>query len=173
MIDPRRDRLDDAIDAVAARLTHVDADPAMASRIVSALPERAAWFGWFHSWVPRLAMLVVIVIGGWLWSRAESVAPAIPRPFVARLEPIGTKPTLIAAAPLEPVRTKPVEPLEPLEPLERLEPDHEFSLPAIQAPAGLEVDSLAPVSMPEDAPLTLAPLAIADLPLTSETISPR
>jgi hypothetical protein len=52
-------------------------------------------------------------------------------------------------------------------------PDHERSLPSIAVVAALQLGSLAPVNLPEDAPLTLVPLAIADLPLTAESISPR
>jgi len=44
---------------------------------------------------------------------------------------------------------------------------------ALGAVAALTFDSLAPNALAEDAPLTLAPLAIADLPLMAETISPR
>jgi len=46
--------------------------------------------------------------------------------------------------------------------------DHEFSLPAMAKVAALAVDTLPPASLPEDAPLTVAPLAIAGLPLTAD-----
>jgi hypothetical protein len=37
----------------------------------------------------------------------------------------------------------------------------------------LSIDSLVPARLPEDAPLTLRPLAIEDLPLAAEPISPE
>jgi len=72
----------------------------------------------------------------------------------------------------EPDRTRPVERLELLEPLEP-RADFDRSLPAIAAMSVLELDSLAPASLPEDAPLTLKPLAIESLPLTDDSFSPR
>jgi hypothetical protein len=171
----QRDQLDDAIDAVTARMTHVDDDPALASRIVAALPERVSWFGWlFHSWAPRLALVAVVVASGWLWNRVATPAVVTPLPAVARIQPVRMPTTVVATAAPEPNRTKPLEPLELLEPVAPSKPlDHERSLPPIEAPAALALVSLASVSLPEDAPLTLAPLAIADLPLTAESISPR
>jgi hypothetical protein len=78
----------------------------------------------------------------------------------------------------EPNRTMPLEPLEPLELLEPLESsesseDFDRSLPAIVAMEALTIDALAPANLTEEAPLTLTPLAIADLPLTAESNSPR
>ena len=74
------DRLDEAIDHVAARLTHIEDNPALTSRIVSSLPERAGWFGWlFHSWAPRLAMIAIVVASGIVWS---SRRPEVPSPNV-------------------------------------------------------------------------------------------
>jgi len=60
-----------------------------------------------------------------------------------------------------------------VEPLEVSRVDHERSLPALGAVTALAFDSLTPVSLPEDAPLTLKPLEIADLPLTADGVSPR
>jgi hypothetical protein len=171
-MNTERNRLDEAIDRVAARLTHVDEDPALASRIVAALPERVSWFGWlFHSWAPRLALIVLVVASGWLWNRGTTPVTTTPLPAVARIQPVAVPTTVVATAERVPNRTKPVEPLVPVEPLEPA--DFEHSLPAIEAVAALSLDFLSPVSLPEDVPLTVAPLAIADLPLTAETISPR
>ena len=52
-------------------------------------------------------------------------------------------------------------------------PDFDRSLEAIDALGALSLASVAPSVLPEDAPLTLPPLAIEELPLTAETISPR
>lgn len=170
----KRDHLDDAIDIVAARLTHVDDDPAIASRIVNSLPERAGWLGWlFHSWAPRLAMIAIVVASGIVWSSRPEVPSPISTPL-ASAPPVTTPAALVASVrEAEPDRTMPLEHLERLEPVELSRVDFDRSLPAIAAVRSLELDSLAPVSLPEDAPLTLEPLAIADLPLTAESIPPR
>ena len=48
-MNTNRDRLDEAIDHVAARLTRVEDRRALAARIVDALPERSPWFGWLFT----------------------------------------------------------------------------------------------------------------------------
>jgi hypothetical protein len=171
-----RHRLDDAIDAIAARLTHVDDDPAMVSQIVNALPERATWFGWlFHSWAPRLAVGVLAVGASFIVLRTSDErstdvlrAEATSAPMVelrAAVEPtVVERPLAVHRAIVE----RPQNDRGTID-----APDFDRSLPAMSAVAALELDSLAPRSLPEDAPLTLAPLAIADLPLTAEPISPR
>jgi len=67
----------------------------------------------------------------------------------------------------------PLERLEPLEPVELPKADFEHSLPSIAAVAALQLEVIAPATLPEDATLTLEPLALADLPLTADPISPR
>jgi len=165
------DRLDDAIDHVVTRMVRVEENDTFASRIVNALPERVSWFGWlFHSSAPRLAMIAIVVAAGIVWgNRTPATTP--------QLEPLAStsiapEPTALFATvrEAEPNRTMPLERLAPMERMELS--DFERSLPALGAVAVLEFDSLAPVSSPEDAPLTLTPLAIADLPLTAE-FSPR
>ena len=96
----KRDHLDDAIDSVAARLTKVTDDDALATRILASLPDRSLWF--LHSWIPRLAITAILA-----------------------------------------------------------------------APAVLSLKAVAPSELPGQGLLTVEPLAIADLPLTAETISPR
>ena len=168
------DRLDESIDHVARHMVRVaDADD-LASKIISALPERVTWFGWLtHSWVPRLAMIAVVVASGIVWGNRREVSTPGTSPLASSQAIVA--PTALVASVKEaaPSRTTTLEPLELLAPLEPERVDHERSLPAISAVASLEFDSLATVSLPEDAPLTLAPLAIADLPLTAESISPR
>ena len=169
-----RDRLDESIDQVASRMVRVAGDDDLASKIISALPERVTWFGWLtHSWAPRLAMIAIAVTAGIMWGtrRPQPIAPAA----VIASVPTILAPTGFATAvkELEPNRTKPVESLEPLEPMEPSSVDHERSLPSIAAVGALSIDALVPVSLPEDAPLTLKPLAIDELPLAGETISPR
>ena len=100
------------------------------------------------------------------------MSPAGASAIVSAL-PITTHTVLVTAVrEAEPNRTMP---LEHLEPLERMEPaaDFEFSLAAIAAPAALGVGSLSPAELPAEDALVIAPLAIADLALSAETISPR
>jgi hypothetical protein len=176
----KRDVLDEAIDATAARMTAVAADDELARRIVTSLPERS---GWSRYWLmPRLAITAALAIAttfvvlrmfddrstAVLRTEVVSAPAATPSPIV---EP----PAIVRRTNVEPpaiVRRTIAEP--PLNDRRAVDvPDFDRSLPAIAAVAALEFDSLAPVSLPEDAPLTLAPLAIADLPLTAEPISPR
>ena len=50
----KREYLDEAIDQVAKRMTHVAEDDSLAARIANALPERSAWsVRWL---MPRLAI---------------------------------------------------------------------------------------------------------------------
>jgi len=171
-MNTNQDRLDESIDHVARHMVRVADNDALASRIINALPERVTWFGWLtHSWAPRLAIVAILVTAGIVWNTGRS-QPITPSPLLMASAPAISTPTTFMAAvrELEPNRTKPLEPLEPLEPSRS---DFDRSLPAIASMKTLEFDSLAPVSLPEDAPLTLLPLAIEDLPLTAETISPR
>ena len=168
------DRLDDAIDAVAARMTRVEDNDVFATQIINALPERSIWDGWlFQSWAPRLAMIAVVIAGGILWSnRGSHESSSGPSPIAG--QPVAAFAPLVASVKeAAPNRTMPLERVERLEPMELSKVDFDRSLPAIAAMKTLELDSLAPVSLPEDAPLTLKPLEIADLPLTADSVSPR
>ena len=169
-----KEDLEKAIDRVAARLTHVDEDASLASRIVAALPARNPWLEWLvHSWAPRLAVvLAIIVASGLMVNRTTMPNSEVPREVVAMApttSPVSVEP--------EPDRTTPserLERLEPLEPVEQMMPlDHEFSLPAIPAAAALNIAAPAPESLTVDGPLTIELLEIADLPLTFESFSPR
>ena len=184
-----RDQLDDAIDHLVARMVRVEEDDTLASRIVSALPERNTWFGWLsHSWAPRLAMIAMVVAAGLVWGNRGQLENTPIEPPLASAQPTTALAPLVASVrEAEPNRTMRSESafarhnsselrrdkrLEPVEPME-LVSDFERSLDAIAAPDALVLQSLAPPSLPEDAPLTLEPLVIADLPLTAETFSPR
>jgi len=58
-----RDRLDEAIDLVTARMTKVEEDTALAARIAVALPERRFGLTWIRAgWAPRLAMLALAAL---------------------------------------------------------------------------------------------------------------
>ena len=176
-MNTERDRLDSAIDAVAARMTRVEENNAFATHIINALPERSIWSGWlFHSWAPRLAMLAVVIAAGILWSNRGSHESSSAPSMIAGQPTVVFTPLAASVKEAAPNRTMPlerVELLEPVEPLEVSRVDHERSLPALGAVTALAFDSLTPVSLPEDAPLTLKPLEIADLPLTADGVSPR
>lgn len=172
----KHEQLDHAIDRVAQRLTHVDDSPEFAQRIVAALPERTTWFGWLtQSWVPRLAMVVVIAGAAvWLVHRGPAATHSTLGPVTSIAQPeVTPNPVVVAGVEPEPrtlgtVGTKPLEPLEPTEPTEPTEPleprpDFERSLVA------LDVESLTPVDLPAGRSIDFAPLALPDLPLTSET----
>ena len=161
-----RDHLDDAIDRVARQLTDVPGDDLLATRIVAALPERRAWLGGLAF---RFAAFALVAVTAGLWFDSNRTSPTLVNggslslvalmPSIQPLEP-GTFGTL-GTQPLEPV-----EPLEYLEPSVLLVPDDGRSLPA------LAFDALVAASLPEDGPLSVEPLSIADLPLASEFLSP-
>ena len=168
------DRLDEAIDHVVTRMVRVEENDVLATQIVNALPERASWFGWlFHSWAPRLAMIAIVVAAGIVWgNRRPATTPPL-GPLASTWTT--TQPVALVASVREAAldRTMPLEPVERLEPMEPSKVDFDRSLPAIAAMDALTIDALAPANLTEDAPLTLTPLAIADLPLTAESNSPR
>jgi hypothetical protein len=176
------DRIDEAIDSVAARMTHVTEDAALASRIAEALPERSGWsLGWL---MPRLAIMAAIAIGTSLvvLRMLDDGSTSVPRveqpsaPTVARSS-IAERPSIDRRATVAPPavvrRTIPEVSSSDRTPTTIDVPDFDRSLRALDAASVLTLESLAPVTLPEDAPLTLSPLAIADLPLTAEVISPR
>ena len=172
-------RLDEAIDRVAARMTAVEEDEALATRIADALPERSGWS--LYGWAPRLAIAAALAIGTTL---------VVLRTFdegstdVLRTDGATTAPT-IAEPPSNDRRTNVEPPLivrrTSVEAssnvrgmtVEADRPDHEFSLAAIAAPEGLAMSPLSPGDLPAEDTLTIAPLEIADLPLTGESFAPR
>ena len=167
------DRLDQAIDQVAQRLTRVEDNAALAAQIINALPERVTWFGWlFHSWAPRLAVIAVVVVSGIVWgSRREASTPSASP--LASSQPLIAPTALVASVrEAEPNRTMPLERVESLEPLEPARADFERSLAAIAPPAALSLKAVAPSQLPGQGALAVEPLVIADLPLTAENISP-
>ncbi len=164
-----RDGLDHAIDAVAARMMAVAEDDGFAQRIASALPERPAW-SW-HWLMPRLAITAAIVAGVSavvIKNGHTTLQPAV-QPAVQAVAQI-VQPTVQPAVQANVRRSFRTN----VQPNDRLnDRDNEHSLPALETASVPAFDSLAPMSLPEDAPLTLEPLAIADLPLTAETNSER
>ena len=163
------ERLDTAIDHVAARMVAVPDDGEMTRRIVSALPERTSRLRWL---IPQFAAIGAIVIAALAWpTRNESTADIAMRPSSAGASMIGLANPVAADAPGTALRTTPLEPLEPLEALEPLEGDHERALLPIDAVAALVVPSMSPVEIPATELLTIAPIAVSDLPMTAESFS--
>lgn len=167
--------LDQAIDRVAKRLTHVGDDPHFSERVVTALPGQATWFGWLtQSWAPRLAMVAIVAGTAAFWNarHVTEVTPAQPPlASVAYVDWSQLVGAAVAREPLALVRTMPLERLEPLEPLARL--DHERSLPSIEAPSAVEIAALSAGDLPAESALSLAPIVITDLPLTAESFPQR
>ena len=169
-----RDQLDEAIDHVAARMTAVSEDAQITERIVAALPEASLFHWWLRSaWAPRLAAVALVVIGAALWNQN-----GVQRPDPSRAaKPATAPPGFIAFAPVvfpvRPTVRAPLAPSAPSAPLAPEAPDHERSLPAIEAVTALGMSSLSPRELPASRDITLAPIEIGDLALTSETFSPR
>ena len=165
-MNTNRDQLDDAIDHVAKRLTHVDDDAQFSARVIAALPERVTWFGWLtHSWAPRLAMMAIIAGTFVFWSARHSneVAPAA-QPLASVANPNWPQLTRsVEPERLELVSRMPLEPVEPLEPMEPYQ-----GLPSIDAPKAIAVNEVGPVALPDGGSLSLPSLTLTELPLTAE-----
>ena len=173
------DHLDRAIDAVAARLTRVEQDDAFRQRIVNALPERSPT----HWWAPRLAFTAALAIGVSLvvlrmfdegsTGVQTNVQTNVPTNVPATVPTHALSNDRLNAGPNARMNAR-LNDRPNDRPNDRLDvPDFDRSLEAIDALGALSLASVAPSVLPEDAPLTLPPLAIEELPLTAETISPR
>ena len=170
-MNTNRDRLDETIELVSARMTAVEADAALALRIVRSLPERSVWLP--RVWISRFAMgalatLAVIVVLRTFDGGSTNVlrtnndrSTEVPRSFDggSTKEPAPVVPDrrTIVERSLN-VRRTAVE-------IER--PDHERSLPAIEAVAALAVDALTSSELASEPAVELEPLVIADLPLSA------
>ena len=179
MTDFDRDRIDEAIDRVAARMTRVDDDAELAARIMTSLPERSGW--WLHWLMPRLAITAAVAIGVSLvvlrtfdegstdvLRTERPSAPAVARSSIVE-RPSNDRRTIVEPPLI--VRRTIVEP--PSNAHQTIEvPDFDRSLPSIDAVEALSLGSIAYEPLPEDA-LSLPSLQIADLPLTAESFSPR
>ena len=175
MIDHARDPLDQQIDRVAARLVSVDHDDALVERIVSGLPERNQRSGWLAVLLPQAALAAALIVAAIVWTsrdREQAVEPfsAPPAAGVVAIE----VPVQHAAAP---ALTAPGAPRDAVRRVTDAAPiaaaDHERSLAPVDAPVALEVAALASPSLPEEAFVVLAPIVLTELPLSSESNSPR
>ena len=159
-------RLDEAIDQVAKRLTHVDDDAQFTSRVVAALPGRLTWFGWLtHSWAPRLAMMAIVAGSLLFWSarRTTEVPPsASPLASVSNTN----WPQLVAVAVRRPVALLGTAPQQHGAALEDVEPFH--GIPSVEAPVSVDIAALDTSALPTTDSLVVAPLVVADLPLTAD-----
>jgi hypothetical protein len=170
----RQDRLDEAIDTVAARLTNVTEDEGLALRIVQALPERSAWLplGWIARFAgAALATLVIAVV---LRTFDDGSTKVLRTQSLPAVSPAIVEPSQIArrtiVEPLLNVRRTRVDVHRTTG--EAASGDHEFSLVAIAAPDALSLNLLAPSELTSEPPLEVESLVIADLPLGGES-SPR
>jgi len=160
-----RDRLDEAIDIVARRLTRVAEDDRFAARIAASLPERRHWF--VTGWPPRfaaLAGLMLVVTSAIVVHRSDDggtrVLDSDRVVHLAEFVP-GAAPhsALQGGLVRRTVRARPVDD-------RRTGADHERSLSA------LSLSTLAAEPLVEDGLLSLESLSIADLGLESEFLSP-
>jgi hypothetical protein len=178
-----KDPIDTAIDQVAARMVQVREDEDLALRIAAALPARstrfhlrAARFGGQVGWlIPQFAAIAALAIAAVVWTTRDTATPAL-LPSSDVVVVIAVPKSVVAREPGTALRTRPLERLEPLELLEPLSSDgtdHERSLAPIAAMSALVMRDMAPEALPGSPALTLAPIEIADLPMTAESFSPR
>ena len=179
MIEAPRHDLDEAIDRVAAKMVAIDDDAGALQAVMSRLPERKSrpWFLRVPAQVTAAAALVVMAF---LWARP------IDRPAIsAAVSPVATTaPPLVTARRVVPASRRPDArlpapgfrlpapgPRIPAVAIDRS--DHEFSLPPVDAVEAIE---LSAITMPAFGPVAieaLAPLVLTDLPLASDSSSPR
>ena len=173
-MNANHDRLDEAIDRIAKRLTRVEDGAALANRILASLPDRSPWL--LHSWIPRLAITAMLAAAASLVVlrmfdgrstdvRRTEVASAPLVEFRAAVERTSAEPELIVRRTIVERQENDRRTIDA--------PDHEYSLREIDSPKALSVSVLASESLLVEEALSLAPLTIAELPLTAETISPR
>ena len=167
-MNTERDRLDEAIDIIAARMTRVEEDAALAGRIVSSLPERSVWLP--RVWISRFAMgalatlAITVVLRTFddgstdvLRTDSATAAPTSVEPLSHELRTLVEPPVIVRRTTVEQASND-----------RRTLSDHEFALPSIPAPEALIVDSMAPELLAAADALELASLVIADLPLSSD-----
>lgn len=164
--------LDDAIDAVSRRMVDVPDDADLAMRIVQSLPDRESTARWL---MPRLALVSAAALALVVWTTRVPTLPVLPSIAVNGLaSPVALVPSAAAREPApapEPARTPLLVLVEPLEPLGAS--DHERSLPPIAGPAAIPMSELATTTLPATPSLVLAPIEIADLPMTTESFISR
>ena len=180
-----RDQLDDAIDAVAARLTHVDDNDGLSTRILESLPDRSRWN--LHWLMPRLVMTtavgmaVALVVLRTFDGRSTDVLRTFDERSTDVLRSaVLSLPTVELATAAPEHRTIVELPLivrrttvERSSNDRRTTADFDRSLAAIASPLPLALGAVEPSDLPGQTPLIVAPLAIADLPLTAENNVPR
>ena len=166
------DWLDEAVDQIATQLVRVEDNEGLSTRILASLPDRSPWL--LRSWIPRLAMTAALAAAVSLVAlrtfddRATGALrmKSAGGPFVefrAAIERTSVGPELI-------VRRTIVE--RPKNDRRTIE-DFDRSLAKIAALAPLALRTVAPGDLPSQGALVVEPLAIPDLPLTAESISPR
>ena len=164
------ERLDAAIDRVAARIVHVRDDEALASRIARALPELSSRFSRL---LPQFAAVAALATAAVVWTMRDTTT-LLPSNLAAMM---AVPNTALAVTPGTTSRaaskTKPVEPLERLEHMEPVDGDFERSLAPIESMTALVISSVTPDELPATSPLELVPMTIIELPLTADTFSPR
>ena len=163
------DRLDAAIDLVAARMVTMPDDGQLTLRIVSALPQRT----WRWRWaMPQLAVIGAVVCAAFVWTTRSHDTPATTLlPAVANASVAALPAAVIAndSGVLLNTGNSAMAPVAPMAPVALTgEADHERSLPAIDALTALAVDAVSPSVIPASPLLELAPIEIVDLPMTAD-----
>lgn len=176
MAQSDHDRLDRAIDHVAARLTHVEEDDLFAHRIVGALPDRRPVLWILQGWAPRLAVVALASLAltrTVVLQRSDDSSTKVLRSENATAVfapyPVAIMARTSVERGMNLRRRTPVEPSSN-DRLNRL--DHEFSLAPIGEPVMLAMSDLTPSAIPASEPLSLAPLEIPVL-VSGESFSPR
>ncbi len=159
--------LDQAIDAVAQRMTRVEDDRLLAARIMDSLPERRRGFWWLLA--PVAATLAAAILA-FVHTDVPAIVPTNVQPNV---QP--NVPTVVQANVPTNVPTN-VRPNDRMNGrmngrmndrmnVRMTAPDFERALPALAVVDALSMPSLAAPSLPEEQPLATAPLTVEALSL--------
>jgi len=176
-MNTNRDRLDETIDIVAARMTNVEKDAALAARIANSLPERRLGWTWIRAgWAPRLAMLALAALAITVVLRthhSDRVTPPKPGHQSVSVTPAEPGVVRVGSGDVKPRRVSVGFAFRRTGSRTTIDrPDHQRSLAPIDAPGALSLTALTPSELALEPALVLAPLEIADLPLSSD-FSPR
>ncbi len=172
MIEAPRHDLDEAIDRVAAKMVAIDDDAGALQAVMSRLPERESR-PWFLTVPVQLAAGAALVLIAFVWAR-----PSDPQGMPIALAPIAaTAPPLVTARLVEPASFRPVvripDPESRIPAITIDRPDHEFSLPPVDALEAIELSALTTPALELAATPLFAPLVLTDLPLASDVSSPH
>lgn len=165
-------QIDQAIDRVAARLVETGPDDGrVMQQVMAQLSERTS-SPWFMAMPVQFAAAAALVMIAFVFARPSQEVVQVEANLPVRgalvmvsyPAPSTQRPALAFRLPTPDFRL-------PTMSLDR--PDHEFSLPPVDAVEAIELSAITTPSLAPVAMEALAPLVLTDLPLASDSSSPH